>query len=124
MIKTREDSRIEVWSDQYINNPTHRKDEDRDVAIIQMEYVESGNFIVEIIPKNNITQMVPLKEIICNIKEEIDNSFWDSYKTKEGTSIKIDVCHVEEWFNEYKEILRKRYLGDNNKQERNGKHDH
>lgn len=67
MVKTREDSRIEVWSDQYINNPTHRKDEDRDVAIIQMEYVESGNFIVEIIPKNNITQMVPLKEIICVI---------------------------------------------------------
>lgn len=115
MIKTREDSRIEVWSDQYINNPTHRKDEDRDMVIIQMEYVESGNFIVEIIPKNNITQMVPLKEIICNIKEEINNSFWDSYKTKEGTSIKIDVCHVEEWFNEYKEILRKRYSGDNNK---------
>ena len=53
MIKTREDSRIEVWSDQYINNPTHRKDEDRDMVIIQMEYVESGNFIVEIIPKNN-----------------------------------------------------------------------
>lgn len=96
MLKTREDSRIKVWSDQYINNPTHRKDEDRDMVIIQMEYVESGNFIVEIIPKNNITQMVPLKEIICNIKEEIDNSFWDSYKTKEGTSIKIDVCHVEE----------------------------
>ena len=34
MIKTREDSRIEVWSDQYINNPIHRKDEDRDMVII------------------------------------------------------------------------------------------
>ncbi len=115
MIKTREDSRIEVWSDQYINNPIHRKDEDRDMVIIQMEYVESGNFIVEIMPKNNITQMVSLKEIICDIEKELCNSFWDSYKTKEGTSIKIDVCHVEEWFNEYKEILRKRYSGDNNK---------
>lgn len=115
MIKTREDSRIEVWSDQYINNPTRRKDDDRDMVIIQMEYVESGNFIVEIIPQNNITQMVPLKEIICDIERELCNSFWDSYKTKEGTSIKIDVCHVEEGFNEYKEILRKRYSGDNNK---------
>lgn len=115
MIKTREDSRIEVWSDQYINNPTRRKDDDRDMVIIQMEYVESGNFIVEIIPQNNITQMVPLKEIICDIERELCNSFWDSYETKEGTSIKIDVCHVEEWFNECKEILRKRYSGDNNK---------
>ena len=58
MIKTREDSTIEVWSDDYINNPDKREiKEDRKTRIIQIERgTSSGFYIVEIvkIPDNDL----------------------------------------------------------------------
>ncbi len=51
----RNDSRIEVWKDSYINNTDNcRQDIDKDVDIIQIESVGDGyNYIVEIADKKN-----------------------------------------------------------------------
>lgn len=52
MKRTREDSRIEIWSTQYINYIEDRYPEDQDTQIIQIE--PSGNpddYIVEVVEK-------------------------------------------------------------------------
>ena len=52
MFKTREDSRIEIWRGDYINNPRRRYKEDRDVTIIQIEPAKhqgADNYIVEVV---------------------------------------------------------------------------
>lgn len=52
MIKTREDSRIEIWTASYINIPSIRTKEDEDVDIIQIERgVSNQDYIVEVVEK-------------------------------------------------------------------------
>jgi hypothetical protein len=55
MVKTRNDSRIEIWADSYINNIKNcRKDADINVDIVQIESVGDGyNYMVEIVDKKN-----------------------------------------------------------------------
>lgn len=49
MIKTRKDSKIEVWGITYINNPHKRIASDMNKEIVQIEPVTNGNYIVEVI---------------------------------------------------------------------------
>ena len=51
MTKTRDNSRIEVWSKDYINNPGAREEEhERATVIIQMEPGNTpGDYIVEVV---------------------------------------------------------------------------
>lgn len=54
MIKTRSDSRIEIWSSGYINKLNERFDEDKDVDIIQIEPgSHDKGYIVEVVNKEN-----------------------------------------------------------------------
>lgn len=49
MIKTREDSRIEIWGADYINQISKRNDIDKTAVVIQAEHAEGDNYIVEVI---------------------------------------------------------------------------
>lgn len=49
MVKTREHSRIEVWSAEYINNPEHRHKEDKKAVIVQIEPAKGSNYMVEVV---------------------------------------------------------------------------
>lgn len=50
MKKTRENSRIEVWDSDYINEPDERNREDRHAVIVQMEPGASGcSYMVEVV---------------------------------------------------------------------------
>lgn len=55
MIKTRSDSRIEIWSANYISKLNERFDEDKNVDIIQIEPGNGDNkgYIVEVVNKEN-----------------------------------------------------------------------
>ena len=48
MKRSRIDSRIEVWSQNYINNRAFRSLEDKDAQIEQIEHVSDITFIVEV----------------------------------------------------------------------------
>lgn len=50
-----------------------------------------------------------IEEVIDTIEREIMNSTYTRYRTKEGDYIGTDVIYVEDWFEEYKEVLRARY---------------
>jgi len=50
-----------------------------------------------------------VEEIISTIKSEIENSNQVEYRCSNGHTIFTDVGYVEEWFEEYKDILRERY---------------
>ena len=49
MVKTREDSRIEIWSDKYINTINIRQNIDKTAVVIQAEHGHGENYIVEVI---------------------------------------------------------------------------
>lgn len=52
MVKLREESRIEIWSNEYINDVDRRQAKDKNMVIIQIEVSSSPKeHIVEIIPK-------------------------------------------------------------------------
>ena len=54
MIKTRKNSRIEVWGANYINKPDKRLPRDKDADIIQIECgcgATGENYIVEVLDK-------------------------------------------------------------------------
>lgn len=51
-----------------------------------------------------------VEEIIRTIEDELDHSGDSYYTTKENQIIVTDAGYVYGWFNEYKDILRKRYL--------------
>lgn len=55
MIKINDDSRIEIWSDYYINNPDKRNEKDNKSTIIQIEYSRCNDYIVEILDKTEKT---------------------------------------------------------------------
>lgn len=48
-------------------------------------------------------------EIIETIEKELDQSSSVYYECIEGNEICTDVGYIEEWFNEYKKMLKKRY---------------
>lgn len=48
-------------------------------------------------------------EIIETIEKELAQSFSSYYECIEGNGICTDVGYIGEWFNEYKEMLKKRY---------------
>ena len=48
-------------------------------------------------------------EIIETIEKELEQSSATYYECIEGNDICTDVGYVHDWFNEYKEMLKKRY---------------
>ena len=55
MIKSRTESKLEIWSDKYINNIEKRFEEDKNKIILQIEPAGGqNNFIVEIIDRSYI----------------------------------------------------------------------
>lgn len=48
MKRSRIDSRIELWNENYINNRQIRLPEDRDAQIEQIEHVSGLTYIVEV----------------------------------------------------------------------------
>ena len=65
-----------------------------------------------------MTKLQFVEELIKTIEDEFKNSEYSTeFLSKEGQVIHTDVGYAFEWFEEYKEILRKRYVnteGDNN----------
>lgn len=54
MKKSRDDSRLEIWSYAYINSVEHRNKKDQNVELLQIERGSNGyDYIVEIIDKPN-----------------------------------------------------------------------
>lgn len=51
MVRIHSESRIEIWSDSYINGGCAREPGDRNVSIVQIEPIPSSahSFIVEVI---------------------------------------------------------------------------
>lgn len=55
MVRKYPDSRIEIWSADYINNNCVRQEQDKNVKIMQIETGTSGKqYIVEIVPEAEI----------------------------------------------------------------------
>lgn len=55
MKKEFNNSRIEIWSKDYINNPSARWEEDKNAEILQIEpAINSEDFIVEVREKTQI----------------------------------------------------------------------
>ena len=50
-----------------------------------------------------------IEELIKTVESELKESNDLNYKCKEGSCICTDVGYVQEWFNEYKDILKDRY---------------
>lgn len=118
MVKTREDSRIEIWSDKYINNTDNcRLEADKDVDIIQIECGTGGesNYIVEIVNKKNpeeeeksckeandlifATGKLSAMTIIVNrLKEECDNPNRNWYGSAIYSEIRDLLCDIEQEF--------------------------
>lgn len=53
--------------------------------------------------------MVDIEELIETIEQELSKSSSCDYKCENGTIIVTDVGYVHEWFEEYIEVLRRRY---------------
>lgn len=54
MKKSRDDSRLEIWSYAYINNVKNRDKNDQNVELLQIERGSNGyDYIVEVIDKPN-----------------------------------------------------------------------
>lgn len=49
MKRTREDTRLEIWGANYINEVHGRLDEDENVQIIQIEPGNGNDYIVEVL---------------------------------------------------------------------------
>lgn len=48
MKKLYTNTKIEIWSGKYINNPAIRQPEDKECTIMQIELAYNDNFIVEV----------------------------------------------------------------------------
>ena len=66
MIKSKKESRIEIWNTNYITNMERRVNEDKNVDIVQIENTNnSDNFIVEVTdPVNRYTSWIPVTEML------------------------------------------------------------
>lgn len=49
MIRSRTDSKIEIWGRNYINNPYKRTASDMNKEIVQIEHANNNDYIVEVI---------------------------------------------------------------------------
>lgn len=56
-----------------------------------------------------MSQKELVEEIINTIEEELKWSSQTRYICKDDSIISTDVRYVEDWFNEYKHVLRERY---------------
>ena len=50
-----------------------------------------------------------IEDLLSTIEKELHNSGQTIYICEDSTHIVTDVCYVEEWFDEYKEKIRKKY---------------
>lgn len=50
-----------------------------------------------------------IEEVISTIETEIEKSSSTRYYCEDGDIIPTDVGYVNDWFDKYKEVLRKRY---------------
>lgn len=57
-----------------------------------------------------MNEKILIDELIKTIKEELEQSSLSKYICNDGTIIYTDVGYVEEWFWEYVNVLRKRYI--------------
>jgi hypothetical protein len=54
--------------------------------------------------------VITVEDIIQTIKEEIENSPSEiTYLCEDGTEISTDVGYVKEWFDEYQDVLLRKY---------------
>lgn len=58
--------------------------------------------------KNDIIRDA-MEELITTIEKELNQSLSAIYKCEDNSVISTDVGYVEEWFNEYKYVIRERY---------------
>lgn len=58
--------------------------------------------------KNDIIRDA-MEELITTIEKELNQSLSTIYKCEDNSVISTDVGYVEEWFNEYKYIIREKY---------------
>ncbi len=117
MIKSRKDSRIEIWSADYINNTKDcRQEADKDVDIIQIEHGvgDNGNYIVEVIKKcseeeeksheadYNLTfatgKLSAMTTLINRLKAECDNPNRDWLGNKTYDEILKYILEINEEF--------------------------
>ena len=57
MVRLRRESRIEVWSSEYINDKSKRQEEDKYVEIIQIEHGIDDDYMVEVIDKYKLKDL-------------------------------------------------------------------
>lgn len=70
MIKTRDDSTIEIWDYRYINNKQDRIAEDKRKDILQAEYsADAGYYIVEVIDSDKLKKMAAPAAIKIQLDE-------------------------------------------------------
>ena len=51
-----------------------------------------------------------VEDIISTIEKELDNfTYPDTYNCEDGTIINTDTDNINDWFNKYKEVLRRKY---------------
>lgn len=58
--------------------------------------------------KNDIIRDA-MEELITTIEKELNQSLSTIYKCEDNSVISTDAGYVEEWFNEYKYVIRERY---------------
>lgn len=65
MLKTKKESRIEIWNTNYITNIERRVNEDKNVDIVQIENTNNDdNFIVEVADSTNrYISWIPVSEM-------------------------------------------------------------
>lgn len=66
MKRTMANSRIEVWSHDYINHQNERAKEDKDAVILQIEPAGKENCIVEVVDRESFKPLLrkyPLPDI-------------------------------------------------------------
>jgi hypothetical protein len=115
MVKSRKDSRIEVWSADYINNRNDcRQEVDKDVDIVQIEHGvgdSNGNYMVEIVDKKNPEEekksndlafasgkLSAMTILVGRLKAECDNPNRDWLGNKTYTEILNYILEVNEEF--------------------------
>lgn len=60
MIRSRQDTEIEVWDITYINRPERRMEEDKNAFIVQIERADDVSYIVEFIRREHEWTPIPL----------------------------------------------------------------
>ncbi len=112
MVKTSDNSRIEVWKGDYINNTDNRRHPEDAVDKVEIIQIEPGNatddYIVEVKNKEDqsktndlifATGKLSAMSIIVNrLKEECDNPNRDWYGTAVYSQIRDVLCDIEEEF--------------------------